>query len=113
MNALAPRLLTREQAAAYLGRGLTAFKALALKPDDYNGKRPLYDVRSLDAWADARKAGRSARSVTRGTSVSVTTGASASSPQVQEIAARLRSGQRRATRKSLVEDKTSTSKVTS
>ena len=50
------RLLSKADAAAYLGvsvRSLDEKRARGEIPTRYDGDRPLFDRRDLDAWADA------------------------------------------------------------
>lgn len=54
---LTPRLLSEEQAAAYLGRSKNAFRAQVEngtlpKPSDKNGNRNLWDRQLLDRHID-------------------------------------------------------------
>ena len=54
---IAPRLLTAEQAAAYLGYATTALLAnIPVQPIQMTmtgpGSQPKYDRRALDAWLD-------------------------------------------------------------
>jgi hypothetical protein len=49
-----PRCLSRNQAAAYLGIGLTLFSRLAIPPIRF-GRRLVYDRVDLDAWLDEHK----------------------------------------------------------
>lgn len=54
---IAPRLLTAEQAAAYLGYATTGLLAnIPVKPiqmaETGPGSQPKYDRRALDAWLD-------------------------------------------------------------
>lgn len=50
-----PRLLSREQAAAYCGMSPPSFNEhVKVKPLSF-GRRRLYDRRDLDAWIDSRR----------------------------------------------------------
>lgn len=49
-----PRCLSREQAATYLGIGVTLFGGLGIRPIRV-GRRLLYDRVDLDAWLDEHK----------------------------------------------------------
>lgn len=49
-----PRCLSREQAAAYLGIGVTLLASLSVRPVRL-GRRLLYDRVDLDAWLDEHK----------------------------------------------------------
>lgn len=56
---LTPRLVDEVTAAAYVGRGRTAFRdqcarGLLPKPSDRNGNVPLWDVRILDRFVDVK-----------------------------------------------------------
>lgn len=54
-DGMTPRLLNRDQAAAYCGVGLDTFEehvAFKVKSIVF-GKHRLWDVRALDAWLDA------------------------------------------------------------
>lgn len=56
---LPPRLVDEALAAAYLGRSRTAFReqrkrGLVPAPSDKNGNIPLWDVRVLDRFVDAK-----------------------------------------------------------
>lgn len=56
---IAPRLVDEVTAAAYLGRSRTAFREQRAKnllpaPSDKNGNIPLWDVRVLDRFVDAK-----------------------------------------------------------
>lgn len=67
---LPPRLVDETTAAAYIGRSRTAFreqrrKGLLPAPSDQNGNIPLWDVRILDRFVDA-KSGLGATSNTWG-----------------------------------------------
>lgn len=46
-----PRLMSVEQAAAYVSLSTTTIRASGPKPKHF-GKRVLYDRRDLDRWAD-------------------------------------------------------------
>lgn len=48
---IAPRLLCAEDAARYLGIGVTKFRELGIQRFELDG-RVLWDVRKLDAWID-------------------------------------------------------------
>ncbi len=50
----APRCLSKEQAAAYLGIGMTLLAELAI-PCVKLGRRCVYDVLDLDAWLNEYK----------------------------------------------------------
>jgi hypothetical protein len=56
-----PRLLSPEQACAYLGVGYRLFQAsvapFVSKISGFGEKRVLYDIRDLDALVDSRKSG--------------------------------------------------------
>ena len=47
-----PRLLSREQAAAYLGVAPSTFDQLGFEPIEI-GRRKLFDRNALDGWVDA------------------------------------------------------------
>jgi hypothetical protein len=49
-----PRCLSRDQAAAYLGIGVTLLASLSVRPVRL-GRRLLYDRVDLDAWLDEHK----------------------------------------------------------
>ncbi len=49
-----PRCLSRDQAAAYLGIGVTLLAGLSVRPVRL-GRRLLYDRIDLDAWLDEHK----------------------------------------------------------
>jgi hypothetical protein len=49
-----PRCLSRDQAAAYLGIGVTLLASLTVRPVRV-GRRLLYDRVDLDAWLDEHK----------------------------------------------------------
>jgi hypothetical protein len=49
-----PRCLSREQAATYLGIGVTLLASLSVRPVRL-GRRLLYDRVDLDAWLDEHK----------------------------------------------------------
>lgn len=56
---LPPRLVDEVTAAAYIGRGRTAFReqrarGLIPAPSDFNGNVPLWDVRVLDRFVDVK-----------------------------------------------------------
>lgn len=51
---LAPRCLSKEQAAEYLGIGVTLLAELSV-PAIKLGRRCVYDVLDLDAWLDEYK----------------------------------------------------------
>lgn len=46
-----PRLMSVEQAAAYIGLGVTTLREHGPEPKRF-GKRVLYDRKDLDRWAD-------------------------------------------------------------
>lgn len=57
---IAPRLLTRDQAAAYCSVSQPTFEACCpVRPVSLGGSKRLdrYDVRDLDAWIDGLRAG--------------------------------------------------------
>ena len=56
---LTPRLIDEVTAAAYIGRSRTAFRDQRARgelpaPSDKNGNVPLWDVRILDRFVDAK-----------------------------------------------------------
>jgi len=52
---LAPRLIDRDAAAAYLGLPLLTFKAVVNVSALRIGNRTLYDKSDLDAWVEQQK----------------------------------------------------------
>ncbi len=57
-RATQPRLLTIEQAAAYIGRKPSAIRSLehkGLLPAVRGDSRIMFDIRDLDAWIEANK----------------------------------------------------------
>lgn len=53
-----PRMLSKKQAADYLGLPETKFVAICpVLPVEISGKVIVYDIRDLDLWIDHKKAG--------------------------------------------------------
>lgn len=53
-----PRLLTQQQAAAYCGIGVKAFKDICpIRPTSLNDRLQRYDRYRLDAWLDSLAGG--------------------------------------------------------
>lgn len=56
---LPARLLNEQQAAQYLNRGRSTFRKQRAEghlpqPTDFNGRRPLWDIRVLDRFVDMK-----------------------------------------------------------
>lgn len=109
-TSLARRLLSRSEAATYLGVSLKTFQE-RVQPElagcaVWIGNRILFDVRDLDEWVDTHKGGSSdgpaTESVPRFGSGTVAGGtntrsARSLSPEAAEISARLKKPPRNAT----------------
>jgi hypothetical protein len=87
-----PRLLSREDAAAYLGAGLTYFDD-EIRPSLTvlrHGRKVVFDREELDRWVERQKAGVSSGEPSRTerkprTSASRTRGIDTSAPRVKAI----------------------------
>ena len=102
---MTPRLLSREEAAAYLNIGLTTFRLDVqspngtVKPIKIRG-RVLFDQRDLDAWVDRQKGSTSVTSEAGPTPASLGSITSTASLSARKTSARLRKPPRVRTPKS-------------